>query len=167
MGPGRFSITVNRATPQGRPTMDWSPSTLARYVLEQARDYARAVELLSQTPLRTPAVFTLAAADGKTACVVERTRKGCAVRELTGRVLVAANHYLTPALAQFNTTPALVDLSQAQVRLVSKLAEKLTVTELGDVFDVLGAEGVVTDTTCQQLAFAPTDGLYCAVGRVA
>ena len=24
MGPGRFSITINRATPQGRPTLDWS-----------------------------------------------------------------------------------------------------------------------------------------------
>ena len=42
---------------------------------------------------------------------------------------------------------------------------KLRIKELGDIFHVLNSEGVVTEKTCQQLAFAPADGLYCVVGR--
>ncbi len=165
MGPGRFSVATNRATPQGRPTLDWGPQILVRHVLEKARDFGEAAEMLSETPLRTPAIFTLASADGKTACVIERTRKGQEIREFGGKPLMAANHYQTPALAQYNTTPALVDMSQSQMRVVHKAAAELEISELGDVFEVLNAEGVVTDSTCQQLAFAPSEGLYCAVGR--
>lgn len=165
MGPGRFSISINRATPQGRPTLDWGPATLVRHVLETARTYDEAREMLSDIPLRTPALFTLAAADRSNACVVERTRKDMGLREFNGSPMITACHYISPALAQFNTTPALVDLSQAQTRLVKSLAESIELSELGDVFGVLNAEGVVSEATCQQLAFAPSDGLYCAVGR--
>ena len=165
MGPGRFSISLSRATPQGRPTLDWGPQVLVRHVLEEAIDYDKAVEMISDTPLRTPGLFTLASADGERACVIERARKHCAVREFEGTPLVAATHYATPALSQYNTTPALVDVSKAQARLARTAAENVSIGELGDLFEVLNAEGVITEATCQQVAFAPKDGLYCAVGR--
>lgn len=165
MGPGRFSITLNRATPQGRPTLDWSPQTLVRHVLETARGYDDALSVLSNTPLRTPGIFTLAAADGERACVIERTHKACAVREFCGPPLLAANHYLSPALAQYNTTPALVDMSKAQVRAVKKATGDLDLEGLSDLYTVLDSAGVVTEHTCQQLAFASSEGLYWAVGR--
>ena len=165
MGPGRFSIAINRATPQGRPTLDWSPQILVRHVLETAPDYDEAVQRLIETPLRTPAIFTIASADGIRACTVERTRKEESIRELEGTSLVASNHYIASDLSQFNTTPALIDLSQSQMRVATSIAENVRIKDLGDIFEVLIADGVITSTTCQQVAFAPTDGLYCAVGR--
>lgn len=165
MGPGRFSATLNRATPQGRPTLDWGPQILLRHVLETSSTFEDAVEALSETPLRTPCIYTVASADGESAVVIERTRKDAALREMDESPLVATNHYLTPALAQFNTSPALIDLSQSKMRAVKKLAEQVEIKELGDIFEVLSADEVITETTCQQLAFAPADGLYCAVGR--
>jgi hypothetical protein len=165
MGPGRFSVTVSRATPSGRPTMDWDPHFLTRHVLQTAIDYDHAVTALSEAALRTPAIFTVASASDERACVIERTRKGHAIREFTGAPLVAANHFLSPELVQFNTTPALIDLSQAQLRAARKVAEKVQINELGDLFEVLNADGMVTDFTCQQVALSPTEGFYCAVGR--
>jgi hypothetical protein len=165
MGPGRFSVTLNRATPNGRPTLDWDPQILVRHVLQTAIDYDHAVRALSEAPLRTPAIFTVASAGDERACVVERTRKGHAIREFTGVPLVAANHFQSPALAPFNTTPALIDLSQAQVRNARRAAERVEIVELGDLFEVLNGDGIVTDRTCQQVALSPTEGYYCAVGR--
>jgi hypothetical protein len=165
MGPGRFSVTLHRATPQGRPTLDWSPQTLVRFVLDTARDYQEALEIIKETPLRTPGIFTLAAADGSKACVIERTRKDAGVRPFKGEPLVAANHYLSPEISQFNTTPSLIDLSLAQMRAARKAAEKIEVNELGDLIEVLGAEGVSTPHTSQLLAFSSADGLYWAMGQ--
>ncbi len=165
MGPGRFSVTYQRATPQGRPTLDWSPQTLTRHVLDTARTYKEAVALLSETPLRTPGIFTVASADGASACVIERHRKDHALRRFTGEPLIAASHYLTPALSQYNTTPALIDQSLAQMRAVKKIAEGREINELGDLYEVLEADAVATPHTCQQLALAASEGLYWAVGR--
>lgn len=165
MGPGRFSVTLNRATPQGRPTLDWGPQVLVRYVLETARDFNQALELLASTPLRTPGLFTLASADGEHACVIERTRKEYAIREFDGSPLVATSHYLSPELEQHNTAPPLVEVSQTQLHAAKHAAEHVEMADLGDLFEVLNTEGVVTDSTCQQVAFAPQDGLYCVVGR--
>jgi hypothetical protein len=165
MGPGRFSIALAHATPQGRPTLDWGPQILARHVLETARTYDEAVSKLCETPLRSPGIFTVAGADGQRACVVERTHKTSAVRELADGLLLASNHYISPALAQYNTTPALLDLSKAQVRAAKKAIDGLRLDRLGDLFTVLDSASLTTENTCQQVAFAPAEGLYWAVAR--
>ena len=165
MGPGRFSATLSLATPQGRPTLDICPQTLLRHALESARTYDDAVTLLSETPLRSPAIFTVAGIEPGQGCVIERTRKDSAIRPFARPYLVSANHYVSAALSQFNTMPALVDLSQAQMRAAARAAADLKTEQLGDIFDVLNAEGVAGDLTCQQVALAPKDGLYCAVAR--
>lgn len=165
MAPGRFSVSMANATPQGRPTLDFCPQMLIRHVLETAKDYDAAVALLSDTPLRSPVLFTVAGVKPGQGCIIERTRKDAAVRPYGGGVLVAANHYVSSALNQHNTSPALIDLSQALMRATARAAAPLALEELGDVFEVLNADGVVSDLTCQQVAFAPRDGLYCAMGR--
>lgn len=165
MGPGRFSLTLNRATPQGRPTLDWSPQTLCRHVLDTARDYDEALELLQDTPLRTPGIFTIASADGERACVVERSHKVAALREFDGSPLLATSHYVAPSIMQYNTAPSLVEVSEASLQAMENLAGQQKVEDVTDIFDILNAKDVVTDNTCQQLAFAASEGLYWAVGR--
>ncbi|MDY0870683.1 hypothetical protein [Dongia rigui] len=87
LAPGRFAASYNqppiRVTTGVKP-LDWvverfrverrqaiPPTHLLRQVFETARDFDQAQQLLSDTPLAIPALFTLAGADGRSV-VIER-----------------------------------------------------------------------------------------------
>jgi hypothetical protein len=108
--PGRFAIALNQAperqTGFGRP-IDWltskrrflrqtglPPQHLLRQVFEQAPDYATAREMLTETRVAVPVIYTLAGANPGEACVIERTETAAA--SPTEGPPIAANHFTTP-----------------------------------------------------------------------
>ncbi len=99
---GQFAITLNWAPPSELPGFDFGPSFLLRHVLEEAADFAAAVELLKKTPLAAPVLFLVTGNGARDACVVERTRKEARIRKPEGGVLAMANHYLGRGFRQFN-----------------------------------------------------------------
>jgi hypothetical protein len=88
MAPGRFSAAINQApmrSPIGAFYLDWAanrvgvwkmphltPAHLLRRVLEEAKDYAAARQMLIETPICAPAIFTLAGIAAAETCVIER-----------------------------------------------------------------------------------------------
>lgn len=88
MAPGRFSAALNQApmdNPIGYLPVDWAlnrfrvwrrphltPAHLLRRVFEQARDFAEARSLLTETPLSVPTIFTLAGLAPAEGAVIER-----------------------------------------------------------------------------------------------
>lgn len=103
---GRFAAALNQA-PQAMHRLgrngDWllnrlelgrhtglPADHLLRRVFETAPDFAMAQRMLCETPLATPAIFTLVGAAPGEGCVIERTRTGNALRP--GPV-AAANHW--------------------------------------------------------------------------
>jgi hypothetical protein len=89
MAPGRFSAALNQAPLRrlggGVLALDWlvnkvgmwsrphaPPIHVLRRVMEEARDYAEARDMLIRTPLATPATFTLAGMAPHETSVIER-----------------------------------------------------------------------------------------------
>ncbi len=106
MAPGRFSAALNQA-PMRKATglyyMDWAsnrrrvwkmphptPAHLLRDVSERAETFADARRMLCQSPISTPAIFTLSGIGPNELAVIERTELDFRIREGSQ---VAANHW--------------------------------------------------------------------------
>jgi len=108
MAPGRFSAALNQAPMHdatGLFYLDWAanrrrvwkmphptPAHLLRKVAEEAETFDDARRMLSERPISTPAIFTLAGIDADETAVIERTERDARVRDGTH---VAANHWET------------------------------------------------------------------------
>ncbi len=109
MAPGRFSASLNQAPmrdPTGLFYLDWAanrrrvwkmphptPAHLLRKVAEEARDFDDARRMLSERPISTPAIFTLAGISANETAVIERSEHAARVRSQDA---VAANHWDEP-----------------------------------------------------------------------
>ncbi len=156
-----FSITLNWAPPSEVPCWKFGPLFLLQYILENATTYAEAVELARDTPLSTPALFTIAGAAD--ACVVERTQKYYKIRNLTkGKPLVTTNHYVTSAMKEYNDYQEndINTCSRARYRDAMKQARAMK----GDDFhEVLSTEETLHEGTIQQMVFYPSTGNYSVI----
>lgn len=106
MARGRFSASLNQAPMRkavGLFYVDWAanrrrvwkmphptPAHLLRDVAEQAETFAEAKRMLSERPISTPAIFSIAGTLSSETAVIERTETDARVRDGSH---VAANHY--------------------------------------------------------------------------
>ena len=111
MAPGRFAAAINQAPRRkhvggflgawvtGRfrtsKRLALPPVHLLRQVFETAPDFASARQMLCQTPIAVPAIFTLTGTKPDEACVIERSETAYAIRELVQGRVCAANHFLS------------------------------------------------------------------------
>ncbi len=107
MAPGRFAAALNQAPMRrsggGFLPFDWimnkrrvwrmphgTPAHLLRGVFERAACYEQARQLLIETPIASPAIFSLAGVKPGDTCVIERTEVSAHVHDGAG---VAANNW--------------------------------------------------------------------------
>ena len=113
--PGRFAAAFNQAPLRRRSpskVIDWAcdryglwrsralpPAHLLRRVFDEAPDFAAARQMLAETPLALPAIFSLAGTGPEEQAVIERLEDHAVVHEgpRDGH-LVAANHWAAGAL---------------------------------------------------------------------
>ncbi|MCL4764662.1 MAG: hypothetical protein KJZ80_00330 [Hyphomicrobiaceae bacterium] len=110
MAPGRFAAALNQAPMRmaggGLLPLDWAanrarvwrmphptPAHLLRLVFETAGSFAEAKRLLSEHPVASPAIFSLAGLDARQTTVIERTEEAARVHDGPA---VAANHWQAP-----------------------------------------------------------------------
>ncbi len=110
MAPGRFSAALNQAPMRrsggGLMALDWAvnkgrvwrmphgtPAHLLRDVFESARTYGAARQMLIETPIASPAIFSLAGLAANETCVIERLEEQAYVHDGPS---VAANNWQTP-----------------------------------------------------------------------
>jgi hypothetical protein len=109
MAPGRFAAALNQAPmrkPLGRFYLDWAvnrarvwrmphltPAHLLREVFETARDFAEAKRMLTERPISTPAIFSLAGVKPSEIVIIERSETEARVHEGSN---VTANHWQAP-----------------------------------------------------------------------
>ena len=95
--PGRFSAALNQAPmdmPVGVLPADWAvnrtrvwrrtylpPAHLLRRVFEEARGYAEALTMLTETPVSVPTIYTLAGLDAGEGAIIERRETAARVHE--------------------------------------------------------------------------------------
>ena len=141
--PGRFAAALNQApeprTGFGR-VADWlsakrrflrqtgmAPQHLLRQVFENAPDYRTARQLLTETPVALPVIFTLAGIGACEACVIERIESGFA--SPADGPPVAANHFTTAMGGNGRWRPRGVD-SAGRHRAACALGESPSVDRL-------------------------------------
>lgn len=106
MAPGRFSVALNQAPMRksaGFYYLDWAankkrvwsmphptPAHLLREVVETATTFAEARRMLSERPISTPTIFSIAGVDPGETAVIERQETEARVRD---GEQVAANHW--------------------------------------------------------------------------
>src|SRR5262249_15756137 len=93
MLPGAYSPPINWAPPAARPAFDFGPAFLLRDTLENCDSYGAAVEALRRTRLSTSVFFTVCGTERGQACIIERTQRAAAVREMAEPALTQANHH--------------------------------------------------------------------------
>ncbi|MEQ1789356.1 MAG: hypothetical protein ABL857_02815 [Rickettsiales bacterium] len=76
--------------------MGLPPAHLLRQVFEQAENYTIAKEMLMNTPLAVPAIFTLTGLNEGEGCIIERLENSAEVREIgADRQVAASNQFQT------------------------------------------------------------------------
>jgi len=109
MAPQRFSAALNQAPMRatlGRFYLDWAvnrarvwrmphltPAHLLREVFETAATFAEAKRMLTERPISTPAIFSIAGLQPSETAVIERTETEARVHDGGN---VAANHWQAP-----------------------------------------------------------------------
>ena len=107
VAPDRFSAAINQAPMQSWSRVCWldwvlgrvkmwrenslPPVHLLRQVFDQCKNYNEAREILCNTPLSMPALFTLSGLEEDESCLIERTEDEVCVHEGKGAV---SNHWL-------------------------------------------------------------------------
>ncbi len=113
MAPGRFAAALNQAPmrkPLGRFYLDWAvnrarvwrmphltPAHLLREVFETAPTFAAAKRMLTERPISTPAIFSLAGVKPAETAIIERSETEARVHEGSN---VTANHWQAAGLAR-------------------------------------------------------------------
>ncbi len=127
--PGRFSAAFNQAPLRRRspfmyldwlidrlglwPRRDLPPGHLLRQVFDRAPDFAAAKEMLTQTPLALPAIFSLAGPGPGEQALIERLEGDAVVHE---GPQVAANHWKSEALSPARSRGILSEQRAAAMR---------------------------------------------------
>jgi hypothetical protein len=162
MVPGRYSVTLNWAPPDGLPSFDFGPAFLLREVLEKCRFPQDAVTMLRDTPLAAPAFFVVCGTHH--GYIIQRTKGGSQVDVLRSDpvvgidVMAQANHFTSRSMRRYNEG---VDLEYSEVRaatLREHLRKVPASASLDRVAKTLDVEPVLNDNTFQQMVFAPRTG---------
>jgi hypothetical protein len=165
MLPGAYSVTINWAPPAALPSFDFGPAFLVRHTLESCDSYTAAVRALRRTPLSTSVFFTVCGTEKGQACVIERTQRGAAVRELAGPALTQANHHVAARLVRNNQVLREVEEAGFQAdsegraeALGRALAAADPPSTLDAVAALLDVAPVCNRETVQRMAFCPRTG---------
>lgn len=163
MVPGGYSVTINWAPP-GRNPRFWSygPMFLLRLVLERCSDYAKAVEILSKTPLSTSVFFTVCGVKPGEGCVIERGQYKCVVRPMTDGVVTQANHHCAACFQGNNAAVAYMEGAEYlgfSGQRQDLLAKGLRHAQPGDkLHKLLEQEPITNFQTVQRMSFCPATG---------
>jgi hypothetical protein len=158
MVPGEYSVTINWAPPNGRPTFDFEPSFLLREVLTTCDTYAEAVYSLTNTKISTPVFYTVCGTKAKQACIIERTQTDSASRRIKGIALVQGNHHNAKDFMH-NNDDELYEDSYARVdTLQTALVKTCGGNTLEKIATCLHKKPINNIDSCQQMIFCPESG---------
>jgi acid ceramidase len=160
IAPGRFAVTLNAVLSQ-EPAIRATPVVLVlRTVLEQARSFAEALNILSTTPLPSDSLLLLTGIHKGEHAVIERTPTRSAVRRGQHGFTCVTNDYRElPSSSNQPTTEILATSCHRFNRTESLLATALPINAT-TCFDYLSNAEVRMGITVQQMVFQPATGQF-------
>ena len=159
VAPGRFAVTLN-AVLSLEPMRPAIPVVfLLRHTLENARDFAQALRLLSETPVPSDSLLLLTGTRRGEMAVIERTPTRHATRHPQQGALCVTNDY---HLIDANTGLANSELqatSCGRYERIRTLVERATPENAEECFAYLNDPAVRMGITVQQMVFSAASGL--------
>jgi acid ceramidase len=157
IAPGRFAVTLNAAISTEPLTAATPVVFLLRQVLEEAPDFAKALELLRGSPIASDALLLLTGVHAGEMAVIERSPTRAAVRGPERGVIAVTNDYrVLPAGAQDDSLLAATSCARYD-RIHEQLAAHRPAT-LRDCLRILDHPGVRMGITVQRMAFRAATG---------
>jgi len=152
MVPGEYSVALNYAACDHIPARYLGAAFLLRKTLEECRTFDEAIGMLQDTPIASPAFYTVCDGRSDNACVIERQSESAAVRWKTGPYIVQANHY---CLTEYTDDPELLEWSHERANC---MADSLGMRRMPKARDVLNVYPVKNETTQQRVVMVPRLG---------
>lgn len=174
MAPGRFSATINHASPFGMPSLQFPPAHLLRWIFEHCADFEDALVTLHATPVCLPAFVTLVGSEPGQAAVVELTPKQNRVHRMSRlRPIAIANDYLSGewragfGLGERNVQPH--EKGERSEHRRNQMLAQLNRRKPGSIERALSAvrtEWIDNESTVQQMVLIPASGECLVFGLV-
>lgn len=159
LAPKRFSLTLNSVYSQERSLMSTPISLLIRMVLERARDFKEAVQMLEQKTIVGPCLLLACGSKNGDMAVIERTPTRAVVRGPQNSYVAVTNEYqaLTDQPAGVELQQILQTSCSRMEQVKRRLKSKMPKTP-AQCLSVLRDPGVQMNITVQQMVFHPAQG---------
>ncbi|HXJ20845.1 MAG TPA: C45 family peptidase [Polyangia bacterium] len=159
LAPGRFSVTLNAAISNERPSLAAPVVLVLRRVLESCRDFGAAVDLLERTPIAADCLLLVAGTRQGEMAVIERTSTRAAVRGPERGFVAVTNDYRSlAAVGSAKVGDRLQETACARFdRAVARLSEALPQNP-AECLQILSDPSVRMSITVQQMVMVPRTG---------
>ncbi len=162
--PGCFAASLNMAFILRRPSLDWPPTHLLRWVFEHCGTYAEALEMLKETPVCVPAFILLSSTNR--AAVIELAPDGNKVhRARKGDPVAIANAYIDPARRRAMDEWGYDTDSDARCNALLRRMRKARRAGLLPAHQLLRAWPIQHEEAMQQMVFSHATNEMLVVGR--
>lgn len=175
MVPGAYSVCINWLPNNGMPRPAFGPAFLLREILETEDTFDGAVYSLKHTELSSAVSFTVCGAKRGEACVIERTSGAAAVRNLSGKAIVQANHFISKKFLKLNNSLhngnddffSQYEYSIERAKDLTHSLDDLPIdSDISDAAVRLDKSGILNDETQHKIAFCPSTSEYIVLRRV-
>jgi hypothetical protein len=159
LAPGRFSVTLNAAISNERPSLAAPVVLVLRRALESCRDFGEAMALLERTPIAADCLLLVAGTRQGEMAVIERTSTRAAVRGPERGFVAVTNDYRTlAAVGSAKVGNRLQETACGRFdRAVERLSEALPANPAA-CLQILSDPTVRMSITVQQMVMVPRTG---------
>ncbi len=160
MVPGKFAITLNAVSSHEKPGLAPPVTFLIRKVLQNAKNFTEAVDILSSEPILSDCLLLLSGCKNSEMVVIERTPSQARQRWAKDGYVAVTNNYLCFKGADLSNENPLHASTCKRLERMEELLKKKSVTEAKDCFAVLNDTEIKMDITMQQMVFQVEKGEY-------
>jgi predicted choloylglycine hydrolase len=159
MAPGRFTATLNAVFSEEPPALAAPISLLLRSVLEKARTYAEAVDILRATPIVCDCLLLVTGTQAGEMVVIERTPTRAALRHPRNGFIAVTNHYCQlDKPSNVLTDGEILEDTCTRFERIKTLFKKSKPQTAAKCFAVLADAQVQTEITVQQMVMSAAQG---------
>jgi hypothetical protein len=158
VAPGRFAVTLNAVLSLERAQLATPITFLLRQVLEEAKSFAEALSLLSETPIPCDCLLLLTGTRPDELVVIERTPTRHAVRRHSSGYISVTNGFQLLDAGIGSAPSELAATCCQRLERVETMLAKTTPKSSDDCFLYLSDAEVRMQMTVQQMVFRAATG---------
>jgi len=158
VAPGRFAVTLNAVLSDDPPGLAQPITFLLRNVLQTARTFHEAIQVLRDTPVASDSLLLVTGIRGGEMAVIERSPQRSAVRSAVDGILVVTNDYRALSASAAQHTTELGRTACSRFDSASELARRLRPRTVSECLPILQNHSVKMSITVQHMVLQASTG---------